>query len=68
MRQVILSYGGGVDSTALVVIDANRDQVAANAIGQACEQIESGYPHCAANRLRQLHAEIMKESRNDGHH
>lgn len=40
----------------------------ANAIGQACEQIERGYPHCAANRLRQLHAEIMKESRNDGHH
>lgn len=40
----------------------------ANAIGQACEQIERGYPHCAANRLRQLHTEIMKESRNDGHH
>jgi len=40
----------------------------ANAIDQACEQIERGYPHCAANRLRQLHAEIMKESRNDGHY
>lgn len=40
----------------------------ANAIAQACEQIERGYPHCAANRLRQLHTEIMKESRNDGHH
>jgi ribosomal 50S subunit-associated protein YjgA (DUF615 family) len=39
----------------------------ANAIGQACEQIERGYPHCAANRLRQLHTEIMKESRNDDH-
>jgi ribosomal 50S subunit-associated protein YjgA (DUF615 family) len=40
----------------------------ADAIGQACEQIERGYPHCAANRLRQLHTEIMKESRNDSHH
>jgi len=43
VRQVILSYGGGVDSTALVVIDANRDQVA-EYLGIEREELDAAFP------------------------
>jgi hypothetical protein len=43
MRQVILSYGGGVDSTALVVIDANRDQVS-EYLGIERSELDSAFP------------------------
>ncbi len=44
MKQVLLSYGGGKDSTAIVAIDQNRDE-AAEYLGIDRQRIDKALPH-----------------------
>lgn len=40
----------------------------AGALGEFCMQIQNGYPHCAADRMRRLQAQIKKEIHIDNNH